>query len=492
MFEDGDWPTRYNNTIKILWDYTMTGNSLKSYSEVYGEIDLAILDLKHLLGENLVISTAVRKQHGGGEVTYHQNMPPDAVAFATSTAQVSEIVKICAKHVVPIIPYGAGSSLEGQVSAIKGGICIDLSAMNQVIQVNAADLDVTVGAGLTRQELNIYLRDSGLFFPIDPGAEATLAGMAATRASGTNAVRYGTMRDNVINMTVVMPNGEIIKTGGRAKKSAAGYDLARLLIGSEGTLGIITELTLKLYGIPEKILSAVCSFDSIKQACEAVILTIQTGVPVARIELLDEIQVGACNSYSKLSLEVKPTLFIEFHGSENYCAEQVEMFKDIAAEYGSDDFKAAAKTEQRNVLWKARHDAYWAGCDLAPGLAHLSTDVCVPISNFADCVTQTKQDIIDSGLIGPIVGHAGDGNFHVLLSFDENSAEDNKKMQHFLDRLAARALHYEGTCTGEHGIGLGKAKYMFAEHGAGVNYMFAIKQALDPDNIMNPGKIFYG
>jgi len=470
----------------------MSAKSLKTYSHDYGDANLAIRDLQQLLGDKLVVSSAVREQHGGGEVTYHKSMAPDAVAYASSTSQVSEIVKICAKYVVPIIPYGAGSSLEGQVCAINGGICIDLSEMNDVVQLNTSDLDVCVGAGLTRQELNIYLRDSGLFFPIDPGAEATLAGMAATRASGTNAVRYGTMRENVINMTVVMPNGDIIKTGGRAKKSSAGYDLARLLIGSEGTIGIITELTLKLYGIPENIISAVCSFESIKQACEAVILTIQTGVPVARIELLDEVQVGACNAYSKLSLDVKPTLFLEFHGSENYCAEQIEMFKDIAAEYGSSDFKAATKTEDRNILWKARHDAYWAGCDLAPGMAHLSTDVCVPISNFADCVTQTKQDILDSGLIGPIVGHAGDGNFHVLVSFDESSAEDNKKVADFLDRLAARALHFEGTCTGEHGIGLGKAKYMFAEHGAGLNYMFTIKQAMDPNNIMNPGKIFYG
>ncbi|NRA20098.1 MAG: FAD-binding protein [Oceanospirillaceae bacterium] len=470
----------------------MTQNSLKPYNQAYGDSQLAIAELTLLLGEKLVVSPSVRNQHGGGEVTYHQSLAPDAVAFASSTSQVSEIVKICAKYVVPIIAYGAGSSLEGQVSAINGGICVDLSEMNQVIKLNTADLDVIVGPGLTRQELNIYLRDCGLFFPIDPGAEATLAGMAATRASGTNAVRYGTMRDNVINMTVVMPNGDIIKTGGRAKKSAAGYDLARLLIGSEGTLGIITELTLKLYGIPEKILSAVCSFDSIKQACEAVILTIQSGIPVARIELLDEVQVSACNTYSKLSLAVRPTLFVEFHGSENHCAEQVDMFKDIAAEYGSHDFKAAAKTEQRNILWKARHDAYWAGCGLAPGMAHLSTDVCVPISNFADCVTQTKQDIIDNDLIGPIVGHAGDGNFHVLLSFDENSDREYKKITDFLDRLAQRALHFEGTCTGEHGIGIGKAKYMFAEHGLGLNYMFLIKKAIDPNNIMNPGKIFYG
>ncbi|NRA89406.1 MAG: FAD-binding protein, partial [Rhizobiales bacterium] len=358
--------------------------------------------------------------------------------------------------------------------------------------LHAEDLDVTVGAGLTRQELNIYLRDTGLFFPIDPGAEATLAGMAATRASGTNAVRYGTMKENVINMTVVMPNGEIIKTGGRAKKSSAGYDLARLMIGSEGTLGIITELTLKLYGTPEKILSAICSFDSIKQACEAVILTIQSGVPIARIELLDEVQVKACNVYSKLNLTEKPTLFLEFHGSDAGCAEQVETFKYIAEEFDSTDFETAAKLEDRNKLWEARHNAYWAGCDLAPGMAHLATDVCVPISNFAKCVDETKQDIINSGLIGPIAGHAGDGNFHVLLSFDDESSTDTEKVKYFLDRLAKRALDYEGTCTGEHGVGLGKAKYMRAEHGAGLKYMLAIKQAIDPDNIMNPGKIFYG
>ena len=464
---------------------------LKSYNDEYGDVNAVIEALEVLLGDKLVTSAAVRKQHGGGELTYHKAQSPDAVAFAQSTEQVAEIVKICAQHKVPIVPYGAGSSLEGHIVALKGGICIDLSEMTAVVELHAEDLDVTVQAGVTRQELNIYLRDTGLFFPIDPGAEATLAGMAATRASGTNAVRYGTMRDNVVNMTVVMPNGEIVKTGGRAKKSSAGYDLARLLIGSEGTLGIITELTLKLYGIPEKILSAVCSFDSIEQACEAVILTIQAGVPVARIELLDELQVQACNAYSKLELAVRPTLFLEFHGTENGCQEQVDMFKDIADEFGSDDFKAASSAEDRNKLWKARHDAYWAGCDMALGLAHLSTDVCVPISNFAKAVVETQQDVVDSGLIGPIVGHAGDGNFHVLLSFDEDSPEDMEKVKTFLDRLAARALAYEGTCTGEHGIGIGKAKYMRGEHGAGLDFMFAIKQALDPDNIMNPGKIFY-
>lgn len=465
---------------------------LKSYNDEYGDVNLVIAALKQLLGDKLVTTEAVCKQHGGGDLTYHKAQSPDAVAFAQSTEQVSEIVKICAQHKVPIVAFGAGSSLEGHIAAVYGGISIDLSEMTEVVELHSEDLDVTVQAGVTRQELNVYLRDTGLFFPIDPGAEATLAGMAATRASGTNAVRYGTMRDNVVNMTVVMPNGEIIKTGGRAKKSSAGYDLARLIIGSEGTLGIITELTLKLYGIPEKILSAVCSFDSIGQACEAVIMTIQSGVPVARIELLDELQVEACNAYSKLDLAVKPTLFLEFHGTPNGCAEQVEMFKDIASEFGSGDFKAASSAEDRNQLWKARHDAYWAGCDLAVGLAHLSTDVCVPISNFAKAVVETQQDVIDSGLIGPIVGHAGDGNFHVLLSFDENSDEDSGKVKSFLDRLATRALAYEGTCTGEHGIGLGKAKYMRGEHGAGLDFMFAIKQGLDPDNIMNPGKIFYG
>lgn len=464
---------------------------LQPYNDQYGEVKLAIEALKTLLGEKLVTSEAMRKQHAGGELTYHKAMLPDAVAFAQSTEQVSEIVKICAALKVPIIPYGAGSSLEGHIVPLYGGISIDLSEMKQVVKLHAEDLDVTVQAGVTRQELNIYLRDTGLFFPIDPGAEATLAGMAATRASGTNAVLYGTMRENVVNMTVVMPNGGIIKTGGRAKKSSAGYDLARLLIGSEGTLGIITELTLKLYGIPEKIISAVCSFDSIAQACEAVILTVQSGIPVARIELLDELQVQASNAYSKLNLVVKPTLFLEFHGTPNGCDEQVALFVGIAKEFGSDDFKAASNAEDRNKLWQARHDAYWAGCAMAQGLSHLTTDVCVPISNFALAVEETRQDIVDSGLMGPIVGHAGDGNFHVLLSFDENSAEDMEKVKIFMDRLAIRALAYEGTCTGEHGVGTGKAKYMRAEHGGGLDVMFAIKQALDPDNIMNPGKIFY-
>ncbi|MCJ8324561.1 MAG: FAD-binding protein [Rhizobiales bacterium] len=465
---------------------------LAPYQSSYGDVNLAIGELTDLLGDKLVTSPAVRKQHGGGELTYHAMKAPEAVAFAQSTEQVAAIVKICASHKVPIVPFGAGSSLEGHIAALYGGICVDLSLMTEIVKLHAEDLDVIVQAGVTRQELNIYLRDTGLFFPVDPGAEATLAGMAATRASGTNAVRYGTMRDNVINLTVVMPDGEIVKTSARAKKTSAGYDLARLMIGSEGTLGIITELTLKLYGTPEKMISAVCSFDSIEQACEAVIMTIQAGVPMARIELLDEVQVKACNVYSKLELAQKPTLFLEFHGTDISCPEQVDLFKDIAAEFGSDDFKAATNAEARSQLWKARHDVYWAACDLAPGMSHLSTDVCVPISNFAKCVVETQQDIVDSGLIGPIVGHAGDGNFHVLLNFDENSADHMAQVKKFLDRLAQRALDYEGTCTGEHGIGSGKAKYMRAEHGAGLDVMFAIKQALDPDNIMNPGKIFYG
>ncbi len=462
------------------------------YNHTYGDVNLAIGELKTLLGDKLSTNLTIRDQHGGGDVTHHKSQLPDAVAFAQSTEQVAQIVKICAKHKVPIIAFGAGSSLEGHVSAVCGGINIDLSQMDEIITVHQDDLSATIQAGVTRQNLNIYLRDTGLFFPVDPGAEATIGGMAATRASGTNAVRYGTMADNVVRMTVVMPNGEIIKTGGRAKKSAAGYDLTRIMIGSEGTLGIITELTVNLYGIPEKTISAVCSFNSVKDACKAVMQTIQFGIPVARIELLDEVQIKACNIYSKLTLTEKPTLFIEFQGSENTCAEQVETFKFIAADFGSTDFTAASKLEERNKLWQARHDAYWAGCNLAVNMAHLSTDICVPISYLAQCVDETKQDILNSGLIGPIVGHVGDGNFHVLLSFDDNSDKDNKKVKDFLDRLVARALKYEGTCTGEHGVGIGKAKYMQAEHGTALKYMFAIKKALDPNNIMNPGKIFYG
>jgi len=362
--------------------------------------------------------------------------------------------------------------------------------MNRVIEVNAEDLDCTVEPGVTREELNTYLRDTGLFFPIDPGANASIGGMAATRASGTNAVRYGTMKDNVLSLTVVTADGEEIRTAQRAKKSSAGYDLTRLYVGSEGTLGIITSVTLKLQGIPAKIGGGVCAFPNLKAACDAVIMTIQMGIPVARIELLDEMQMKACNAYSKLSYAEKPTLFLEFHGTEETVALQSEQFSEIAAEFGADEYRYTANAEERAQLWKARHNAYWAGRALAPELNGLSTDVCVPISRLADCVAETQADIRETGLLAPIVGHAGDGNFHVLMLFDDKRPEDLARAEAFMARLNGRALAMGGTCTGEHGVGQGKMSYLEQELHSALPVMRSIKKSLDPDNIFNPGKIF--
>jgi D-lactate dehydrogenase (cytochrome) len=404
---------------------------------------------------------------------------------------VQEIVRLCAAHHVPVIGFGQGTSLEGQVNAPGGGICLDFRDMNRVLAVHAEDLDCVIEPGITRKQLNENLRDTGLFFPIDPGADASLGGMAATRASGTNAVRYGTMKDNVLALKAVLANGEVISTGHRAKKSSAGYDLARLMIGSEGTLGIITELTLRLAGIPEAISSGICPFPSVEAACNATILTIQTGIPVARIELLDEMQVKASNAYSKLTLPETPMLFLEFHGSETSVAEQSQRFGEIAAELGGGPFDWATKAEDRSRLWQARHDAYWAVMGMRPGIRALSTDVCVPISRLAECVTQSQRDLKESRLVAPVVGHVGDGNFHMLLLIDHNDADEIARAKAFLERLADRALAMDGTCTGEHGIGQGKMQYMPAEHGERtLDVMRAIKRALDPLDIMNPGKIF--
>ncbi|MCB1495786.1 MAG: FAD-binding protein [Bauldia sp.] len=439
-------------------------------------------------GERFAQSEAVRRQHGH-TLTWLTNQPPDAVIFAESTEDVVEIVRVCADLRVPVIPFGAGSSLEGQVNAPGGGISIDFSRMKQVVAVHAEDLDCVVQPGITHYELNEYLRDTGLFFPIDPGAEASLGGMAATRASGTNAVRYGTMRDNILNLTAVMPDGSVVKTGHRAKKSSAGYDLTRLLIGSEGTLGVITELTLKLHGIPEAISGGVCPFRTIEDACNAVILTIQSGIPVARIELLDALQVKACNAYSKLDLEETPTLFLEFHGSPASVEEQSVAFGEIAAEFGAGQFIWETTAEARHKLWKARHDVYWSAVGLRPGAKAIATDACVPISRLAECVTETAEDIEKSGLVGPIVGHVGDGNFHVTMLVDIGDPGEVERAAAFVGRLNMRAIAMDGTCTGEHGVGQGKMKYLAAEHGDGLAVMRAIKRAIDPDNIMNPGKI---
>ena len=448
----------------------------------------AIDEISQVLGDRLSTSQAVRDQHGD-DLTWHENQPPDAVAFVQSAEEVSQIVRVCSNYEVPVIPFGTGTSLEGHINAPFGGISVDTSQMNEVLCVNQQDLDCTVQAGVTRKQLNEHLRDTGLFFPIDPGADASIGGMTSTRASGTNAVRYGTMKDNVIAVTVVMPNGEIVRTARRAKKSAAGYDLTRLMVGSEGTLGVITEITLKLHGIPEAISAGVCPFPDVPSACEAVIATIQMGLPVARIELLDELQVRACNDYSDLGLKETPTLFLEFHGSDAGVAEQSEMFAAIAEEWGGGPFEWATRTEERSKLWQARHDAFWAAAGQVPGKSATATDVCVPISRLAECVTETRKDLDETGLYGPIVGHVGDGNFHISLFCDKEDEQEVAACKAFLDRLARRALDMDGTCTGEHGVGQGKMKYLEAEHGPGLDVMRTIKQAIDPKNIMNPGKI---
>ena len=445
--------------------------------------------LKQRFGDRFVDSDAIRSQHGQ-QTTWLPNEPPDAVVFPVSTAEVVEIVRVCSEYLVPVIPYGVGTSLEGHVNAPFGGVSVDLGRMSGVLAVHQEDLDCVVEPGVTRKQLNDHIRHMGLFFPIDPGADATLGGMAATRASGTNAVRYGTMRDNVINLTAVMPDATVIKTGNRAKKSSAGYDLARLLIGSEGTLGIITELTLRLAGIPEAISGGVVPFETVAGACNATILTIQSGIPVARIELLDALMVKACNTYSKLDLPVAPTLFVEFHGSESSVQEQSVAFGEIARECGGGEFAWAIRPEERSRLWQARHDVYWASQVLRPGAKVVATDVCVPISRLAECVVESIADVEAAGLLAPVVGHVGDGNFHLTILTDPSDSAEDARVRDLLERLSLRAIAMDGTCTGEHGIGQGKIKYLAREHGAGVEVMRAIKKAIDPKGIMNPGKIF--
>lgn len=452
-------------------------------------IETAVAILRQRFGGRLSEARAVREQHGH-TTTIIANQPPDAVIFVESTEEVVEVVRVCAEHRVPVIPFGTGTSLEGHVNAPYGGISIDLSRMNRVLAVHAEDMDVTVEPGVTRKALNDHLRDTGLFFPIDPGADASIGGMAATRASGTNAVRYGTMKDNVLALKVVTAQGRVVHTGSRARKSSAGYDLTRMMVGSEGTLGVITEITLKLAGIPEAISAGVCPFPDIEAACNAVILTIQSGIPVARIELVDELQVRASNAYSKLALAETPHLFLEFHGSKAGVAEQAAQFGAIAEECGGGPFEWATQPEDRTRLWQARHDAYFAVIGLRPGCQVMATDVCVPVSRLAECVTETRRDIAESRLLAPIVGHVGDGNFHVQPLVDVSDTEEVARLKAFVGRLNERAIAMGGTCTGEHGVGQGKMAYLEAEHGEGLELMRAIKRALDPDNIMNPGKIF--
>ncbi|WP_299865652.1 FAD-linked oxidase C-terminal domain-containing protein [uncultured Roseobacter sp.] len=451
-------------------------------------IETALGVLKQQFGERFQTGAAIREQHGH-TTTWIENQPPDAVVFPASTQEVSEIVKTCAQHRVPVIPYGTGTSLEGHVNAPAGGICVDLSQMDRVLEVNSGDLDCRVQPGVTREALNTHLRDQGLFFPIDPGANASLGGMAATNASGTNAVRYGTMKDNVLAVEAVMADGRIIRTGTRARKSSAGYDLTRLLVGSEGTLCLITEITLQLQGIPEAISSASCSFPTVDAACQTVMSVIQYGLPVARIELLDDTTVKAVNAYSKLDLPETPLLLLEFHGTEASVVEQAEIFGTLAEEHGGVGYQATTTTEERNRLWQARHDAYWAMLQYRPGAQGIATDVCVPISRLADCVGEAQRRVSELGLIAPILGHAGDGNFHVSLLVDMSDVDELEKAAGFVSWLNDLAISMDGTCTGEHGIGQGKRPYLVKELGEATVVMGAIKQALDPLNLMNPGKI---
>ncbi|MGD9806626.1 MAG: FAD-binding oxidoreductase [Hyphomicrobiaceae bacterium] len=449
----------------------------------------AIAILRQRFGDRVQTGEAIRRQHGH-TLTWLPNQPPDAVVWPVSTEEVQQVMQIAAEHRTPVIPFGAGTSLEGHLNAPDGGISIDLTRMDEILAVNESDLDCVVQAGVSRKKLNDYLRDMGLFFPVDPGAEeATIGGMAATRASGTTAVRYGTMRDNVLNVTAVMADGSVIRTARRARKSSAGYDLTKLLVGSEGTLGIMTELTVRLYGIPEKILSAVCSFASLEGAVNSVIQAIQLNLGLARSELIDEVQVAALNKHSKLGLKESPMLFLEFHGTEAAVNEQIERFKEIALTEGATGFEWAEREEDRRRLWKARHEAYWAMRTLYPGRESIATDVCVPISRLTECIMETQADIATMGIPAGIVGHVGDGNFHTQPMVDTKNPKEIAAIENFLARLSERAVRLDGTCTGEHGVGQGKKKYLVAEHGAALEPMRAIKQALDPLNILNPGKI---
>lgn len=442
-----------------------------------------------LFAERFTTSSGVRALHGHDESHFPDAMP-DAVVFPHTTEEVAQIVRECAAHRVPVIPYGVGSSLEGHILAIHGGISIDFSEMNKVLAVRAEDMDVVVQPGVTRKQLNAELHGSGLFFPIDPGADASLGGMAATRASGTNAVRYGTMRENVLGLTAVLADGRVIRTGGRARKSSSGYDLTRLLVGSEGTLGIITELTIRLHPLPEAVSGATCAFPDVDSAVRTVIQTIQLGIPVARIELVDALTVSAINRYSKTTLREAPMLFFEFHGSPASVEEQAQTVQELARDHGGMDFEWASRPEERSRLWAARHDVYFASLNLRPGSRGITSDVCVPISRLAECVAGTRDDIAASGFIAPIVGHVGDGNFHTIILVDPEDADEIARAEALNHRIVERALALGGTCTGEHGIGIGKQHFLVAEHGdAAVDTMRLIKQALDPHNLLNPGKV---
>lgn len=451
-------------------------------------IDTVVSALTARFGERVSTSAAVREQHGSSEA-HHVAALPDAVFWPQSTQEVAFAVSICAASGVPVIAFGAGTSLEGHVAAVNGGLTIDLSRMNEVLEVHAEDLDCVVQAGVTRKQLDQYLRDVGLFFPIDPGADATIGGMVATRASGTNAVRYGTMRENVLSLTVVLADGTVIRTGSRARKSSAGYDLTRVFTGSEGTLGIVTEVTLRLHGIPETIQAAICTFPSIESAVDAAIAVVQFGVPIAKMELLDIAAIEAINRHVGSNHEASDTIFLEFHGAPQAVAEQVETVRQIAKGNGGSAFRWAASQEERTTLWKARHEAYYSAVAMRPGARGWATDVCVPVSNMAESIAATKTLLASSSVPAAIMGHVGDGNYHVVFALDPNSPEERAELQRINAAMIERAIALDGTCTGEHGIGLGKLAYMTKEHGEAIEVMRRIKNALDPNGLLNPGKV---
>ena len=452
-------------------------------------MDVALLGaLTALVGDRVTTSRGVRDHHGKDESSY-PCAPPDAVVFPRSTAEVRDIVNICRRYRVPMIPFGVGTSLEGHVLASAGGVCIDMSQMNKVLEVHTEDLDAVVQAGVTRRQLNEEIRHTGLMFPVDPGADATLGGMAATRASGTNAVRYGTMRENVLALTVVTADGRIVKTSRRSRKSAAGYDLTRLFVGSEGTLGLIAEVTVRLYAVPEAMSAAVCSFKDMAGAVSTVIRTLQSGIPIARSEALCGLTMRAINAYNKTSYREQPTLFLEFHGTQASVVEQAQHVQEIANEHGGEGFEWATRAEDRNRLWSARHQAYFAGLQLRHGARAVSTDVCVPISRLTECIVETQKDIARASMPIPLFGHVGDGNFHCMVLVRPDEPLDLAEAKAFNERLVSRALAMEGTCTGEHGIGLGKIGSLEKELGEAVELMRALKRTFDPDNLMNPGKV---
>lgn len=457
-------------------------------SAVPAPVESAIADLRRLLGDRLSTSESVRDLHSHDE-SWHVPHRPDAVAFPTSTEEVASVVRVCAAHRVPVVAFGTGTALEGGVIPEYGGVVVSLQRLDRVLRVSADDLDATVEAGVTHRALNAQLRDLGLFFPIDPGADCSLGGMAATRASGTNAVRYGTMRENVVSLTVVLADGRIVRTARRARKSSAGYDLTRLFVGSEGTLGIITEVTVRLAGVPESVAAAVCSFASLEGAVHAVIRTIQLGVPIARIELLDDVQMDAVNRYAGLAYPVRDTLFLEFHGSASSVREDAALVQQIASEHGGDTFVWAEGHDARQRLWAARHDAAYANKALRPGCGIWATDVCVPISRLAECILETKRDLRESILVAPLIGHVGDGNFHLALLVRREDPREVAEAERLHERLVQRALAMDGTCTGEHGVGTGKSRFLAAEHGEALEVMRVLKQALDPLGILNPGKV---